>query len=111
MPKIYNRNWSLFLIRARPATQRVNVSCTRSSMTLLTLFFLNKVSNVIEDLVQETFTRCVAGRARIRNNDQFRLYIFGIAYHVLKTHLRERYRGGDPVSIEEISVRDIEPGP
>jgi RNA polymerase sigma-70 factor, ECF subfamily len=74
-------------------------------------FFLNKVGNAVQDLVQETFTRCVAGRERIRDNDQFRLYVFGIAYNVLNAHLRERYRGGEPLDASEASVRDLEPGP
>jgi len=74
-------------------------------------FFLNKVGNAVTDLVQETFARCVAARERIRDDEQFRLYMFGIAYNVLKAHLRERYRGGQPLDVNEASVRDLEPGP
>jgi RNA polymerase sigma-70 factor (ECF subfamily) len=74
-------------------------------------FFLNKISNSIPDLAQETFTRCVASREKIRDNEQFRLYIFGIAYNVLKGHLRERYRDGQAFDVSETSVRDLEPGP
>jgi len=74
-------------------------------------FFLNKVGDAVPDLVQETFTRCVENRDKIRDNNQFRLYIFGIAYHVLKAHLRARYRGGQPVDVHESSVRDVATGP
>jgi len=74
-------------------------------------FFLNKVGNAVSDLVQETFTRCVANREKIRDNKQFRLYIFGIAYNVLKAHLRTRYRAGQPLDVSEASLRDLEPGP
>lgn len=74
-------------------------------------FFVNKVNDAVSDLVQETFTRCVENREKIRDNNQFRLYIFGIAYHVLKAYLRERYRGGRLSDVGEVSVRDLEPGP
>jgi RNA polymerase sigma-70 factor (ECF subfamily) len=74
-------------------------------------FFLNKVNHAVQDLVQETFTRCVASHARIREDEQFRLYIFGIAYNVLKEHLRERYRGRAPLSVDEASIHDLQPGP
>jgi RNA polymerase sigma-70 factor (ECF subfamily) len=72
-------------------------------------FFVNKVRSAVEDLVQETFARSVASREAI--NAQFRLYMFGIAYNVLKAHLRERYRDGQPPDIEEVSSHDLEPGP
>ena len=74
-------------------------------------FFLNKISDAVSDLVQETFTRCVAGQEHIKDNEQFRLYIFGIAYNVLKEHLRRRYRGERLLDSCEVSVRDLEPGP
>lgn len=74
-------------------------------------FFVNKVSSGVQDLVQDTFIRCVEGRERIRDNDRFRLYVFGIAYHVLSAYLRERYRGGGAIDLSEISVCDLAPGP
>ena len=74
-------------------------------------FFLNKVSQGVQDLVQETFTRCVASRERIRDNEQFRLYMFGIAYNVLKAHLRDRYRRGEQLDVAETSMCDLDPGP
>lgn len=74
-------------------------------------FFLNKVSSGIQDLVQETFIRCVESRERIRDNDRFRSFLFSIAYHVLNGHLRERYRSGNAIDCSEVSVRDLAPGP
>jgi RNA polymerase sigma-70 factor (ECF subfamily) len=76
---------------------------------LVERFFLNKVASAVQDLVQETFTRCVEGRDRIRG--EFRLYIIGIAYNVLKAHLRVRYRDGAAIDVEESAMRDMEPGP
>lgn len=74
-------------------------------------FFVNKVIGAVQDLVQETFARCVASRDRIRDNEQVRVYIFGIAYNVLTDHLRDRYRGGQAVDVGEESMRALEPGP
>jgi RNA polymerase sigma-70 factor, ECF subfamily len=74
-------------------------------------FFLNKVSSAVQDLVQETFIRCVESRDRIRDNERFRVYMFSIAYHVLSAHLRERYRGDRAVDFNQDSVLDLAPGP
>ena len=74
-------------------------------------FFLNKVSSGVPDLVQETFIRCVESRDRIRDNDRFRVYMFGIAYNVLSAHLRERYRGDRAIDFNEDSVHDLSPSP
>lgn len=74
-------------------------------------FFVNKVSTAVQDLVQETFTRCVASRERLRDDAQFRFYIYGIAYNVLKEYLRSRYRGNQPLDVSQASVRALDPGP
>jgi RNA polymerase sigma-70 factor (ECF subfamily) len=74
-------------------------------------FFLNKVADGVQDLVQETFIRCIESRERIRDDDRFRSFLFAIAYHVLNAHLRERYRGGGEIDCSEISVCDLAPGP
>jgi RNA polymerase sigma-70 factor (ECF subfamily) len=74
-------------------------------------FFVNKVANAVQDLVQETFMRCIEGRERIRDNAQFRLYVYGIAYNVLKEHLRRRYRGGQVLDVSEDSILALDPGP
>jgi RNA polymerase sigma-70 factor (ECF subfamily) len=74
-------------------------------------FFLNKVATGVQDLVQETFMRCVESRERIRDDDRFRMYMFGIAYNVLTAHLRQRYRGDREINLSEVSVCDLMPGP
>ena len=74
-------------------------------------FFLNKVAGGVQDLVQETFMRCVESRERIRDNDRFRMYKFAIAYNVLTAYLRERYRSDRAIDLAEISLCDVAPGP
>lgn len=77
---------------------------------ILERFFVNKLHDAVPDLVQDTFTRCVENHDRIRDN-QFRLYLFGIAYNVLKAHLRARYRDGTPLDTSQASVCDLAPSP
>ena len=74
-------------------------------------FFCNKVTGSVEDLVQETFMRCLESRERIKDDDRFRMYMFSIAYNVLCAYLRERYRSDRAIDLAEISVLDIAPGP
>jgi RNA polymerase sigma-70 factor (ECF subfamily) len=75
----------------------------------LARFFRNKVSNAVPDLVQETFTRCVESRLQIK--EDFRLYVFGIAYHVLIEHFRKHKRDGHPLDVDDSSMQDLDPKP
>jgi RNA polymerase sigma-70 factor, ECF subfamily len=79
--------------------------------SMMERFFINKVPDAPPDLVQETFVRCVANREKVSSNEHFREYIFGIAYNVLKEHLRRRYRGGQQLDLSAVSLRDMDRGP
>lgn len=74
-------------------------------------FFINKVSDGIADLVQDTFARCVAGRDRMVEDGKFRQFLFGIARNVLLQFLRARYRKGHDIDISEESSDSVAPGP
>lgn len=74
-------------------------------------FFLNKVTGDVQDLVQETFTACVEARDRVKDRARFRSYLFSIAYNVLRAHLRNRYRDGQQLDVDELSVQQVAPGP
>jgi len=71
-------------------------------------FFVNKLGDQTSDLVQETFLALVQGRDRIKDDARFRPYLFSIAYNVLKSHLRQRYRL--PEDLMSHSIHDIAPG-
>ncbi|MCA9705202.1 MAG: sigma-70 family RNA polymerase sigma factor [Myxococcales bacterium] len=71
-------------------------------------FFANKLDDQIPDLVQETFLALVQGRDRIKDESRFRPYLFGIAYNVLKKHLKRRYQL--PEDYLTRSLHDIAPG-
>lgn len=73
-------------------------------------FFRNKVGDDFEELVQQTLTRCIEGEARFRGDGNFRSFLFGIAYNVMREHLRRRR--GDRGLVAQMSVADAGlPGP
>lgn len=74
-------------------------------------FFRNKVSSDIADLIQETFTRCVEGRDRLQRGHRFGRFIFSVAHNVLCAHLRDKYKGDQPVDLDQMSMEDLAPGP
>ena len=74
-------------------------------------FFLNKVSQGVDDLVQETFLGCVNNRDRIADSGRFRSYLFSIAYNVLRSHLRTAYRRGEHIDFDAVAIADLTPGP
>lgn len=71
-------------------------------------FFANKLGDQTSDLVQDTFLAIVQGRDRIHDDARFRSYLFGIAYNVLKKHLKRRYQL--PEDFETRSLCDLAPG-
>jgi RNA polymerase sigma-70 factor (ECF subfamily) len=73
-------------------------------------FFRNKFRQGIDDLVQQTFMRLVEGQERLRESQNFRAFLFGIAHNVLREHLREldRERRFDPLAT---SIMELDPGP
>ncbi len=71
-------------------------------------FFVNKLSDDPNDLVQETFMACLRGRDRLRDDASFRSYLFGIACNVLRAHLR---RHTDVPLDDDRCAFDLSPGP
>lgn len=73
-------------------------------------FFINKVdSEQIGDLAQETFAACVESCNNIREPEHFRAYLLTIAYRVLCRYLRERYRNGIRIELDDISLVELGP--
>lgn len=71
-------------------------------------FFQNKVSEGVEDLIQQTFLACVQRRDQIRDPDAFRGYLFAAARSKLYDHLRARGRPQDaPADFEVASIVDV----
>jgi len=75
-------------------------------------FFINKVPDDPDDLVQETFVACLRGRDRVRQDGSFRSYLFAIACNVLRGHYRRRRRDDAPLpDLDACSSFDLAPGP
>lgn len=73
-------------------------------------FFRNKV-DAHDDLVQQTFTKCIESRAHFRRDSSFRTYLFGIAHNILRAHFRSRRRESERLEFAEVSAYDLGPGP
>jgi RNA polymerase sigma-70 factor (ECF subfamily) len=76
--------------------------------TSLTRFFRNKTRDPIDDLVQTTMLALLESAGRYRGEGSFQSFLFGIAYNVLRDHIRARARAFDPATD---SVCDSAPGP
>jgi RNA polymerase sigma factor (sigma-70 family) len=74
-------------------------------------FFRNKLDTDIEDLVQRTFTACVEGRERFREEASFRTYLFAVAHNLLREHLRKKKRSPEPLDLDAMSAVDLGASP
>lgn len=76
----------------------------------LYLFFSNKVSGDVSDLVQKTMLGCVEGRDRVRDGSSFRAYLLAVARNQLYIHYRGRMQAlGRDASTT--TVADLAPTP
>ncbi len=73
----------------------------------LYLFFFNKVSDGVEDLVQETFLACVEGRETFRGEATFRTFVFSVARNRLYKRWRRFERHGARIDFGLTSVADL----
>jgi RNA polymerase sigma-70 factor (ECF subfamily) len=77
-------------------------------------FVRGKVGDPADDLVQQAFLACVAGRDRLREGASFRAYLFAAARNLVYEHWRQKYRGESvalPDDLGQISVHDLGPSP
>lgn len=72
-------------------------------------FFANKVSEDADDLIQRTFLAAVEARDRVREGQNLRSYILGIARNTLYATLRKRRRGETPVG--DMTMADLDGSP
>lgn len=76
-------------------------------------FFRNKVAkevDVQDELVQTTFTACLAAGDSFRAEGSFRSFLFSIAYNQLRKHY-ERARKAARIDFGTVSVHDLGRGP
>ncbi len=70
-------------------------------------FFRSKLDDHVEDLTQQVLLALVEGRERVREQSNFRAYLFGIARHKLLMHLRGRYRADKVFSPADHSIHEL----
>lgn len=74
-------------------------------------FFMSKVPDAAEDLVQRTFLGCLEAADRFRGDSSMRTFLFGIAHNTLRHHLRGRHRQAQPLDSLVVSAAELAPGP
>ena len=70
-------------------------------------FFYNKVSDGIDDLVQQTFLACVECADRFRGDSTFRTFLLGVARNILRRHFEKLGRGKDIANLDAITIHDL----
>ncbi|MFV8755278.1 RNA polymerase sigma factor [Nannocystaceae bacterium ST9] len=73
-------------------------------------FFINKVDDEVEELVQRTFMACIEGKDRFEGRSEFRGYLLGIARHLMWKHWEVR-RNNRNEPIDECSIYEMGAGP
>jgi RNA polymerase sigma-70 factor (ECF subfamily) len=71
-------------------------------------FFFNKTDEAsAQDLIQRTFLACIEGLPRLAANDNFRGYLFGVAYRSLCKHYERQARERGRLDVLAESVADL----
>jgi RNA polymerase sigma factor (sigma-70 family) len=73
-------------------------------------FFDLRVGPAAEDLTQRTFLGCVESRAKLRQADSFRPFLFAIARALLLNHLRSRTVEANVFETGDVATA-LDPGP
>jgi RNA polymerase sigma-70 factor (ECF subfamily) len=74
-------------------------------------FFLNKVDDGVEDLLQRTMLACVESRDRFRGDSSFRTYLFRVARNEVYAHWRRRRSDRQHLDTGVSSVADLAASP
>ncbi len=87
-------------------SERAGDQLLRRCFPLLYRFFINKVGDATDDLVQQTLISCMRNREKVLDSGAFRMYLFKIARSRLFDHLRavRRRAGHIADDFEQVSV-------
>lgn len=90
-------------------SDRAGDQLLRRCFPLLYRFFINKVGDATDDLVQQTLIGCVKHRDKILDSGAFRTYLLMIARSRLFDYLRamRRRQGHIDDDFEQVSVADV----
>lgn len=74
-------------------------------------FFRNKVDHGVDDLIQRTFTACIAAKDNFRKDASFRTYLFTVARHELYRHYAHQQRDAQRFEPGSMSVEAMGTSP
>ena len=74
-------------------------------------FFVNKVGDEADELVQETFLACTKSRDKFQRRSTFRTYVFAIARFKLYEYFRKRSKDRDCLDFSHSSLEDLRTTP
>lgn len=77
----------------------------------ISTFFHHKVEHGKDDLIQATFLSALESADRYRGEGTFRSFLFGIAFNVLRNHLRARRTDAERLDFAVSSLHDLAPRP
>jgi RNA polymerase sigma-70 factor (ECF subfamily) len=76
----------------RGGDRRAGDALLRRHFDALYRFFRNKVDHGVDDLIQRTFTACIAAKDGLRGDASFRTWLFTVARHELYHYYAKRQR-------------------
>jgi RNA polymerase sigma-70 factor (ECF subfamily) len=103
-------NESELLARWRAGDTEAGGELFGQSFPSIRRFFANKANDVVEDLIQETFARCLTSFATFEGRSSFRAFALGIARNVLLEYYRRRTKQ-ESVDFGVTSVVAMDPSP
>ncbi|MEM6994432.1 MAG: sigma-70 family RNA polymerase sigma factor [Myxococcota bacterium] len=99
------------LVRWREGDKTAGNALLQRHFVSVYRFFEANISEDVEDLTQRTFEACIVARDRLRDDANFRAYLFGIARKQLLRHLERRYPRGTTVSPSQVVIKDVRTSP
>lgn len=93
--------------RWRAGDEAAGDALLRSCFQVLCRFFRDKVTDGVEDLIQQTLLGCIESREVVRDPERFRAFMFRIARNRLYDRLRERHHVSDRIDVADTSLHDM----
>ncbi len=93
--------------RWRAGDEAAGDALLRSCFPVLCRFFRDKVTDGVDDLIQQTLLSCVESREVVRDPERFRAFMFRIARNRLYDRLRERHQVSDRLDVADTSLHDL----
>ncbi|MFV8754953.1 RNA polymerase sigma factor [Nannocystaceae bacterium ST9] len=91
----------------RAGDQRAGAALYRKYFASVRSYFINRVPEAQEDLIQETFLGLTKAKDQFRGDSTFKTYLFRIARYVYTGHLRKHCRPDREINPASDSIADL----